>query len=88
LGVLSRHPSEDLQELARTLAPLIDSQPRLQNFNAERDFAYASRRWNDKVKALRIEMDRVPEDNRDDDFDNWWDRVSDIVDILEKVNLK
>lgn len=83
LGVLSQHPSEDLQELTRTLAPLIDSQPRLQNFNAERDFAYASRRWNDKVKALRIEMDRVPEDNRYDDFDNWWDRLSDIVGILE-----
>jgi nuclear pore complex protein Nup85 len=65
------------------LAPLIDSQPRLQNFNAERDFAYASRRWNDQVKALRIEMDRVPEDNRYDDFENWWDRLSDIVGILE-----
>ncbi|RDB15810.1 Nuclear pore complex protein Nup85 [Hypsizygus marmoreus] len=83
LGVLSRHPSDDLQELTKTLAPLIESQPRLQNFTAERDFAYASRRWSDKVKALRIEMDRIPEDNRYDDFDNWWDRLSDIVGILE-----
>ncbi|KAF5383546.1 hypothetical protein D9615_003741 [Tricholomella constricta] len=83
LGILSRHPSEDLQALTKTLLPLIESQPRLQNFTAERDFAYASRRWSDKVKALRIEMDRVPEDNRYDAFDNWWDRLSDIVGILE-----
>lgn len=83
LGVLSRHPSEDLQDLTKSLAPLIESQPRLQNFSAERDFAYASRRWRDKVKALRIDMERVPEDDRYDDFDNWWGRLSDIVGILE-----
>jgi len=83
LGILSRHPSQDLQGLAKTLALLIESQPRLQNYTAERDFAYASRRWRDKVKALRIEMDRVLEDNRYDEFDNWWDRLSDIVGILE-----
>lgn len=83
LGVLSRHSSEDLQDLTRTLAPLIDSQPRLQNFTTERDYAYASRRWNDKVRALRIEMDRVPEDDRYDDFDNWWEKLSDIIGILE-----
>jgi nuclear pore complex protein Nup85 len=83
LGVLSRHPSEDLQDLTKALAPLIESQPRLQNFSAEKDFAYASRRWRDKVKALRIDMERVPEDDRYDDFDVWWDRLSDIVGILE-----
>ncbi|GLB43373.1 putative nup85 Nucleoporin [Lyophyllum shimeji] len=83
LGILSRHPSQDLQALAESLAALIESQPRLQNYTAERDFAYASRRWRDKVKALRIEMDRVPEDERFDDFDNWWDRLSDMVGILE-----
>ncbi|KAG5352128.1 hypothetical protein C0989_003596 [Termitomyces sp. Mn162] len=48
-----------------------------------RDFAYASRRWNDRVKALRIEMERVSEDKRFDGFDNWWDSLSDIVGILE-----
>ncbi|KAG5654215.1 hypothetical protein H0H81_006249, partial [Sphagnurus paluster] len=80
---LSRHPSSDLQALSKSLSPLIGSQPRLQNYTAERDFAYASRRWGDKVKALRIEMDRVPEDCRYDEFDNWWDRLSDIVGILE-----
>jgi len=69
--------------LTKALAPLIESQPRLQDYTAERDFAYASRRWKDKIKALRIEMDRVPEENRYDDFDNWWDRLSDIVGILE-----
>ncbi|TFK39439.1 nucleoporin Nup85-like protein [Crucibulum laeve] len=83
LGVLAHHPSAELRQLASTLIPLVDSQPRLQNFTAERDFAYASRRWDDKVKALRIEMDRVSEEDRYDDFDNWWDRLSDIVGILE-----
>jgi len=53
------------------------------NFSAERDFAYAIRRWGEKVKALRIEMDKVPEVNRFDEFENWWDRLSDIVGILE-----
>lgn len=53
------------------------------NFSAERDFAYAIRRWGEKVKALRIEMDKVPEVNRSDDFENWWDRLSDIVGIFE-----
>jgi len=64
----------------------VESQPRLQNFSAERDFAFASRRWKDRVKAVRIEMDRVPEENRFDDFENWWDSLSDIVGILEGRN--
>lgn len=80
---LSQHPSEDLQELAENLASLIESQPRLQNFDVEREFAYAWRRWLDKVKAIRIDLDRVPERNRFDEFENWWDRLSDIIGILE-----
>lgn len=83
LDTLTRHSSEDLQQLATSLIPLVDSQPRLQNYTAERDFAFAFRRWRDKVKVLRIEMDRVPEDVRSDGFDNWWDRLSDIVGLLE-----
>jgi nuclear pore complex protein Nup85 len=83
LDILSRHPSEDLRRLSEELIPLIDSQPRLQNFTAGRDFAYASRRWNDKVKSLRLQLDRVPEGDRHDGFDNWWDRISDIVGVLE-----
>ncbi|KAJ7668334.1 Nup85 nucleoporin-domain-containing protein [Mycena rosella] len=81
--MLSGHRSEDLQQLAETMASIVDSQPRLQNFAAERDFAYASRRWKEKVKAIRVDMDQIPEDERDDGFDNWWDRLSDIVGILE-----
>ncbi|KAJ7890556.1 Nup85 nucleoporin-domain-containing protein [Mycena olivaceomarginata] len=81
--MLSGHPSEDLQHLAETLAAIISSQPRLQAFDAEREFAYASRRWKDRVKNVRVEMDQVPEAERTDDFDNWWDRLSDIVGILE-----
>jgi nuclear pore complex protein Nup85 len=81
--VLSRHPSSILRELTESLVPLINDHPRLQNFTAERDFALATRRWKDKVKALRIEMDQVSEDDRHDGFENWWDRLSDIVSILE-----
>ncbi|KAJ7091342.1 Nup85 nucleoporin-domain-containing protein [Mycena belliarum] len=83
LKMLSAHPSEDLQQLADSLASIVEFQPRLQNFSAERDFAYASRRWKEKVKAIRVEMDQIPEGDRDDGFDNWWDRLSDIVGILE-----
>ncbi|KAK0189185.1 Nup85 nucleoporin-domain-containing protein [Armillaria mellea] len=83
LKSLSEHPSEYLHDLTRIIIPLIDGQPRLQNFNAERDFAFASRRWREKVHSLRVEMDRVPEEDRQDDFDNWWDRLSDMVGILE-----
>ncbi|RPD64507.1 hypothetical protein L226DRAFT_559644 [Lentinus tigrinus ALCF2SS1-7] len=83
LNVLSKHPSPHLQSLAQQLTPLLTDQPRLRQFSAERDFALASRRWKDKVKTLRIELDRVPESEREDDFENWWDHLSDIVGILE-----
>lgn len=83
LEALSKHPSEDLTHLTETLIPVIESQPRLQNFSTERDFAQSTRRWKDKVKALRIDMERVPEGARWDDFENWWERLSDIVGILE-----
>ena len=53
------------------------------HFSAERDFAIASRRWRDKVKTLRLDLDRVPESARDDGFENWWDHLSDIVVVLE-----
>ena len=37
------------------------------------------------MKALRVELHYVPEDegSRFDGWDNWWDRLSDIVGILE-----
>ena len=69
--------------MAQQLSPLLTKHPRLRDFDRERDFAVASRRWHDKVKTLRIELDRVPESERDDGFENWWDRLSDIVGILE-----
>ncbi|KAI0369186.1 hypothetical protein BV20DRAFT_1044625 [Pilatotrama ljubarskyi] len=83
LNVLGQHPSTYLQSLAEQLSPLLTNHPRLHQFSAERDFAVASRRWKDKVKTLRIELDRVPVSERDDGFENWWDRFSDIVGILE-----
>jgi nuclear pore complex protein Nup85 len=83
LGVLSRHPSQYLQPFAERMIPLVGSQPRIKNFQSEKDFVYASRRWNDKIKAIRVDMDHVPETERSDAFDNWWDRLSDIVAVLE-----
>ncbi|KAI0630839.1 Nup85 nucleoporin-domain-containing protein [Trametes polyzona] len=84
LNVLAQqHPSPYLQNLARQLSPLLTSHPRLHQYTAERDFAVASRRWKDRVKTLRLELDRVPTSERDDGFENWWDRLSDIVGILE-----
>ena len=43
----------------------------------------ALRRWKEKVKSLRLELDRVPEDAREDDLENWWKPFSNIVGILE-----
>jgi nuclear pore complex protein Nup85 len=62
---------------------LLENHPRLQHFSTEKEFAHASRTWRDKVKRLRIDMNQVPEEDRKDDFDNWWERLSDIVGILE-----
>jgi nuclear pore complex protein Nup85 len=52
-------------------------------FSTEREFVVALRRWKEKVKSLRLELDRVPEDAREDDFENWWKPFSNIVGILE-----
>ncbi|KIJ57746.1 hypothetical protein HYDPIDRAFT_103903 [Hydnomerulius pinastri MD-312] len=83
LGALSVHPSENLPRLSQSIIPLLNSQPKLQAYETEREFAYASHRWKEKVKALRIELDDVPVSDRHDDFEDWWDRFSDIVGILE-----
>ncbi|KAF9219749.1 hypothetical protein BS17DRAFT_375656 [Gyrodon lividus] len=83
LGTLSGHPSGNLRRLSQDLVPLLDTQPKLQAYEAEREFAYASRRWKEKVKALRIELDSVPESDRHDNYEDWWDRFSDIVGVLE-----
>ncbi|KAF8842387.1 hypothetical protein BDN67DRAFT_899400 [Paxillus ammoniavirescens] len=83
LGTLSGHSSGYLRRLSQNLIPLLNTQPKLQAYEAEREFAYASHRWKEKVKALRIELDSVPESDRHDDHEDWWDRFSDIVGILE-----
>ncbi|KAI0057204.1 hypothetical protein BV25DRAFT_1872473 [Artomyces pyxidatus] len=83
LNTLSQHQSEHLQDLAERLAPILESHPRLIQFSTERDFVVAFRRWKEKVKSLRLELDRVPEDVRHDDFADWWNHLSGIVGILE-----
>ena len=83
LETLSRHPSEHLRDVAQHLTPLLSSHPRIVQFSTEREFVVALRRWKEKVKSLRLELDRVPEDAREDDFENWWKPFSNIVGILE-----
>jgi len=83
LETLSRHPSEHLQSVAQHLSPLLSSHPRIVQFSSERDFVVALRRWKEKVKTLRLQLDRVPEDAREDDYENWWKPFSNIVGILE-----
>ena len=83
LETLSRHPSEHLQSVAQHLAPLLSSHPRIVHFSSERDFVIALRRWKEKVKTLRLELDRIPEDAREDRYENWWKSFSNIVGILE-----
>jgi nuclear pore complex protein Nup85 len=78
-----RHPSEYLSSLAEHLRPLLAAQPRLLHFSAEREFVVAQRRWKDRVKSLRLELDRVPEDAREDNSGDWWDYLSNIIGILE-----
>ena len=83
LDVLSGHPSPNLQRLSEHLAPLLTNHPRLHQFDSEREFTIASRRWREKVKTLRIELDHVPESDREDGYENWWRHMSDIVGVLE-----
>ncbi|KAI5895131.1 uncharacterized protein SCHCODRAFT_02618667 [Schizophyllum commune H4-8] len=83
LDTLTRHPSDNLPGLAQELIPIINSQPHLQSFNSEREFMQAHHRWRERVKAVRVQMERVPEDDRADDVEFWWDNLSDIVGILE-----
>ena len=79
----SSHPSPYLQSLSQSLIPILEGQPHLSQFQTEREFALAHRRWNNRVKELRVELPQVPEESRFDGFDNWWNRLSDIVAILE-----
>ena len=65
------------------LCPLLTSQPRLTHFSTEREFVVAQRRWQENVKSLRLALDRVPDAARKDKFENWWERISEIVGILE-----
>ena len=83
LDLLSGHPSPHVQELAQQLIPILLQHPRVHEFTADREMSTAHRRWREKVKTLLIALDRVPEDVRDDEFENWWQRISDIVGVLE-----
>ena len=80
---LLNHPSEYLQNIADKIISILHAHPRQRNFRTEKDFFIASRRWKDKIKTLRIELDRVPENDRFDGFENWWENISDLLGILE-----
>lgn len=83
LRALENHPSENLQRIGRRLVDLLDKHPRQKHFGTEDEFSKHSRRWRERIKSLRIEIDRVPEDDRNDKYENWWDNVSDIVGVME-----
>ncbi|KAI0028322.1 Nup85 nucleoporin-domain-containing protein [Vararia minispora EC-137] len=80
---LSRHPSEYLSSISETLCPLLSGQPRLVHFKTERDFVVAQRRWKERVKSLRLELDRIPDHARQDGTGDWWTPLSNIIGILE-----
>ncbi|PCH44067.1 hypothetical protein WOLCODRAFT_76869 [Wolfiporia cocos MD-104 SS10] len=81
--MLARHPSPFVQDLSARLVPIVSSHPRLREFNSEREFVIKLRRWRDNVKTLRFELDRVPEEEREDSTADWWEWFSDIVGVLE-----
>ncbi|TFK52007.1 hypothetical protein OE88DRAFT_1735010 [Heliocybe sulcata] len=83
MEALSRHPSSALQDLSQKLIPLLQSHPHVRDYASVAEFSRASPRWKDKIKALRSEMSSISHDDRDDGFENWWDRMSDILSILE-----
>lgn len=83
LRSLDNHPSENMRRLAERLVDLLERHPRQRQFTTEKEFFTSSRRWREKSKALRIELDRVPETDRNDGYENWWDNLSDLVGILE-----
>ncbi|KZT25118.1 hypothetical protein NEOLEDRAFT_1178543 [Neolentinus lepideus HHB14362 ss-1] len=83
LEVLSRHPSSALQELSQKLVPLLQSHPQVRDHASIAEFSRALSKWKENIRALRLEMGSIPESDRDDGFENWWDRMSDILSILE-----
>lgn len=72
-----------MRRIAERLVDLLERHPRQRQFTTEKEFFTSSRRWRERAKALRIELDRVPENDRNDGYENWWDNVSDLVGILE-----
>ncbi|KZV65089.1 hypothetical protein PENSPDRAFT_756755 [Peniophora sp. CONT] len=83
IKALTRHPSEHLSTLAEHLGPVLLSQPRLVHYTVERDFVIAQRRWKERVRTLRLELDRIPDQARRDRSGDWWAPMSSIVGILE-----
>lgn len=82
LEVLSKHSSRHLANFAQQLKTLVEEHPRLNQFSAERDFSVKSWKWRDQIKALQLELATVPDEERQDEFENWWDRFSGIVGVL------
>ena len=83
LRTLERHPSNNLRQISERLVNLLEKHPRQQDYTTEKDFFTASRRWREKAKVLRLELDRIPDHDRHDGFENWWNKLSDLLGILE-----
>lgn len=56
LGTLSDHPSGNLWRLVQGIIPLLHTQPKLQNFEAECEFAYASHSWKERLKHFTLNL--------------------------------
>jgi len=74
--------------MVKLLQPLVMNQPHLRNFTSEREFAFSAHQWQYQVKALRVEMDKIPERERTVHLgskgrEDWWEKLSDIVSLLE-----
>jgi len=88
LQVLECHPSLGLRDMVKLLQPLVMNQPHLRNFTSEREFVFAAHQWRNEIKALRVEMDKIPERERTVHLgsrgeEDWWEKLSDIVSLLE-----
>ncbi|KZT07396.1 uncharacterized protein LAESUDRAFT_677822 [Laetiporus sulphureus 93-53] len=83
LDRLQSHPLFALRELAALLSRLLNERPRMLKSATDKEFIINTRRWKHRFQELRIKLGRVAEQDRDDGFDNWWERLNEITGVLE-----
>ena len=81
LGILgSKHPSPRLQQLCAMMVPILETYPSSEDFTHDREFFAAIRQVNNRLTAVRKELDRTPDHDRSQ---GWYDDFSDIIGILQ-----